>query len=209
MGGDMKMKVVLWVVMMAAFGHGLCGAQAPHGIGGFVLGTDISQYQQLLNMASDLPIRHMEYIREVEIRHMQGFKSGLIHYGACAEPGKIVRIKLKYDDSSKKFYGMLLERYKQRFGEPSEWLGDPFHIVIAWKWAFVDEHRNRISLVLQHNTKDVEEKLGNSVKLAMTNWIEKERDCFEQTKAAPDPSEKAGHPIRARDTVDWDRFIPE
>ena len=49
----------------------------------------------------------------------------------------------------------------------------------AWKWSFVDEQKNhRISLILQHNTKDEQEKMGNSVKLTNTTLIEEDNLCY-------------------------------
>ena len=119
-----------------------------------------------------------ENIEEVEIKFTQGFKSGLIAYGTCARPGNIVRIKLKYADSSKKFYKDLLKRFKKQFGEPDEYRGDPFHIVVAWKWSFVDQQNHRISLILQHNSMDEQEKKGNSVKLTNTNLMEEDLLCY-------------------------------
>ncbi len=74
-------------------------------------------------MDTALPVRYAENIEEVEIKFTRGFKSGLIAYGTCARPGNIVRIKLKYGDSSKQFYKDLLKRFKKRFGEPDEYRG--------------------------------------------------------------------------------------
>ena len=46
------------------------------------------------------------------------------------------------------------------------------------KWSFVDKDGNRISLTLQHNAMDSEEKLGNAIKLTMTNLIEEDQRCY-------------------------------
>lgn len=160
-------------------------------------------------METAMPIRHMECLNEVETHEMEGFKSGLITYGTCASPGRIVRIKLKYADSTKKFYDRLLALFKKRFGEPVEWWGDPFHVVIAWKWLFVDRENNRISLLLQHNTKDQEEKMGNSVKLNMQNFIEDERRCCEERNLDSNEKPKKQAQVRKRrGPIDWDLFLP-
>ena len=82
-------------------------------------------------------------------------------------------------------------------------------MVTAWKWSFVDKENNRISLILQHNTKDEEEKMGNSVKLTMWNLIEDERRCFEEKY--PDfrkTSKKKAHVKKGSGSIDWDRLIP-
>ena len=158
---------------------GIAFADAPQQVGGFVLNQDIKKFEDRVIMDTALPVRYAENIEEVEIKFTQGFKSGLIAYGTCDQPGHIVRIKLKYADSSKQFYKDLLKRFKKRFGEPDEYRGDPFKIVDAWKWSFVDEQKNhRISLILQHNTKDEQEKMGNSVKLTNSTLMEKDHLCY-------------------------------
>ena len=95
----------------------------------------------------------------------------MIAYGTCSKPGHIVRIKLKYADASKKFYEDLLKQFKKSFGEPDEYRGDAFKIVIAWKWSFVDEENHKISLILQHNAMDEDEKIGNAVKITRNNFV--------------------------------------
>ena len=192
--------------MVVFLAWGICQAQpVPHGVGGFVLGEDIKRVERNLVMGSDLPIRHMEFIREMEIKNVDGFKSGLVAYGTCNAPGRIIRIKLKYADASKKMYEQLLKRFKKRFGEPDEWRGDPFGIVLAWKWSFVDSQNHNISLVLQHNTRDVEEKIGNAVKLTLTGQLLKEREChrkkFPETQKPP----KSGDSGKK---TNWNMLVP-
>ena len=205
----MKTILILSLGLMLFLYPATCPAQAPSQIDGFVLGKNISEYKDRVKMETAMPIRYAEYLTEVETNSTDEFKSGLISYGSCAVPGRIVRIKLKYADSTKKFYEALLKNYKTRFGEPLEWRGDPFHIVIAWKWSFTDSRNNQISMILQHNTRDEEEKLGNAVKLTMTNLLEQERICFEKkypdhpTAKPPQQSEKKS------DSVRWDRLLPK
>jgi hypothetical protein len=200
------MKNILFYLILLSIGidSGICMAEAPSQVGGFQLGADISRYKDRLDMDTALPIRYAESIKEVEIRQTGLLSSGLIAYGTCAAPGKVVRIKLKYADSGRDFYDNLLARFEKKFGKPDEWRGDPFHIVIAWKWSFVDKSKNRISLILQHNKQDTDEKIGNSIKLTLTDAIERERRCYE--KAHPElsgaPSWKTQLPI------DWDLLIP-
>jgi hypothetical protein len=152
-------------------------AQTPTGIGGFELNTDIKQYEPFLKASTTLPMRFMEGISEVETQKRPGFKSGYIAYGTCAAPGKVVRIKLKYKNTSKSFYKELLEAYQDKFGK-AKWLGDPFHVISTWKWSFEDVD-TRVDLYLQHNLSNAEEKLGNSVKITMLNLVRDEISCFE------------------------------
>jgi hypothetical protein len=184
-------------------------AEAPHQVAVFKLNTDIAAIKDWVIMETALPIRYMENIEEVEIRPIEGFKSGLIAYATCSAPGHIVRIKLKYADSSKKFFEKLMDNMKEKFGEPDEYRGDPFHILISWKWSFVDKDGNQISLTLQHNTMDTEEKMGNAIKLTMTNLIEEDQHCYEVK--ALDQREK----LRQRESktlstglTGWNLYVP-
>lgn len=205
----MKTLRISILMILVGFWPGLILAQAPHQVGGFVLGKHISEYKEFLKMDSMMPMRNRTFIHEVEVAELEGYKSGLIWVGNCADPGRIVRIKLKYIDSSRKFYNELLKRYKKRFGEPSEWRGDPFHIVIAWKWSFVDANNKTISLILQHNTKDEEEKIGNSVKLTIWDLIKEEQRCAEQKSADMQKSSRKKKRGEKSKSIDWDRLIPQ
>jgi hypothetical protein len=168
--------ICLNIVALVVSGNCLAG-NAPHQVGVFVLNQNISNFKDYVIMETALPIRHMENIEEVEIKPIEGIKSGLIAYATCSAPGHIVRIKLKYQDSDKKFFENLLKRVKKKYGEPEEYRGDPFHIFIAWKWSLKDNDGNRISMTLQHNSQDTEEKRGNAIKLTMTNLIEEDQRC--------------------------------
>ncbi|UCH21614.1 MAG: hypothetical protein JSU83_24500 [Deltaproteobacteria bacterium] len=181
-------------------------AEAPHELAGFVLGGEFRDYKDRLKPETILPIRYFETLKEAEAKDIEGFKTGLITFGTCTEPWRIVRFKFKYANSSKKFYNQLLKRFKERFGEPGEWRGDPFHIVLAWKWSFIDTENNSISLILQHNTRDQEEKMGNSVKMTMWNLIEKENQCFESKHV--ESVKKASKSNRKSKRIDWNLFIP-
>ncbi|MFP4477282.1 MAG: hypothetical protein ACLFOY_17095 [Desulfatibacillaceae bacterium] len=177
-------------------------ARAPHEIGGLRLGDDIENHADLLRSGSDLPIRYFESVREMEVKDTPGYKSGTVSYGNCRHEGKILRIKLKYLDSSRQFYEMLLSRYKKRFGEPDVWRGDAFGLIRAWKWSFTDQKGHDLSLVLQHNTKVDYETMGNSVKLTdRTMWTE-EYECHERRNPEPPDKPVTGEP-------DWEKFLPQ
>ena len=205
----MKIKLIFGLALFLLFAPGVTRAEAPHQVGGFTLGQNIEAYKDRVIMDTALPIRYSENMEELEIKYTQGFKSGLITYGTCAKPGQIVRIKLKYADSSKDFHKDLLKQFKKRFGEPDEYRGDPFGIVKAWKWSFVDKQNHRISLNLQHNAMDAEEKRGNAVKMTNTTLIEEDRLCYKRKQL--DHREK----LRQREwkavnpeLTGWDLFVP-
>ncbi len=206
----MKKKLFIITNLVFLWVAGICLAgQAPHQVGVFVLNRDIADFKDYVIMETALPIRHMENIEQVEIKPFKGLKSGLIAYATCTAPGHIVRIKLKYKDPSKKFFENLLKRIKKKYGEPNEYQGDPFHIVIGWKWTFIDKNSHRITMTLQHNAMDTEEKIGNSIKLTHRGLIEEDLKCY-KIKAL-DQREK----LRQRDwkvmtpgLSGWDLYVP-
>jgi hypothetical protein len=203
---EFLMNKLLFILFCISTGFlsGTCLAEAPSQVGGFQLGADISAYKDRVDMNSALPIRYADFITEVEIKKTDLLPSGLIAFGTCAAPGKVVRIKLKYADSGRDFYDDLLARFKIKFGQPDEWRGDPFHIVTAWKWSFVDRSKNRISLILQHNKQDTDEKIGNSIKLTMTDAVDRERQCYE--KSHPVVRESLSEKTSVE--LDWDLLVP-
>jgi hypothetical protein len=201
----MTKKMLFLIVIGIALAHGTCLAEAPSQVAGFKLGADISLYKDRVDMNTALPIRYADSISEVEINPTGLLANGLIAYGTCADPGKVVRIKLKYADSGRDFYNKLLSQFEKKFGKPDEWRGDPFHIVIAWKWSFVDKAKNRISLILQHNKLDTDEKIGNSIKLTLTDAIEKERLCYEKSH----PATSTPPAVAPDSQIDWGLLIPK
>lgn len=143
----------------------------PHEVGGFALGSDISEYPDAMNT---------NYLKEMVITDWHGFRKGVISYGICKYPDKIVKIDLKYEDQSKEYFQMLLAEYKKRFGPPDEWKGDSFGILHIWKWFFTDSENRAVSLLLQHNLRNPNEAIGNVVKLSYPAMMEEERECFNQ-----------------------------
>lgn len=167
----------------------------PLEINGFKLGASIEEYDF---------INYRNYLKEVVVDNIGGFRRGSIAYGTCERPGEIIRIKLKYKDNTRKFYKQLLKRYTKKFGKPEEFTGDSFGIVLSWKWRFQDKDNNYISLTLQHNQKNLNETVGNMVKLSMPDRIEAERKCFLKTceeSKIQCPASMMGE--------DWDNLIPK
>lgn len=185
------------------------GSKAPHQVGGFVLGDDIKNYGEKVDLSSALPIRYADYLKEVAIRDIPGFRAGLVYYGACDAPDKIVRIRLKYADSSQKFYKEVLEKITNRFGKPTEWRGDAFGAVLAWKWSLPRADGGRVSMILQHNNKDEEQSMGNTIKLTLTSQLEKERVCYLKSHpAAAEGKSGAGKDAPKRAAADWLLLLP-
>ncbi len=172
--------------------------EIPHEIGGFRLGEDITEYSE---------IEYSNYLKEVVVTDWYGFRNGIISYGICAFPGRIVRISMKYEDSSKDFFDELLKKYRDKFGKPSIWGGDAFGILSKWKWVFTDENNLRVNLILQHNLKNDNENIGNMVKLYYPDREREERICFiEQCEI--NKSEEQQKQILERKEKNWDYLIP-
>jgi hypothetical protein len=187
------------------------GAEAPRTVAGLTLGQPIRNFAEIVIMETALPVRYAEHLHEVETRPIEGFKTGLVGYGTCQKDHPVVRIKLKYADGSRAFFDELIGRFKKAFGEPDEYRGDPFQNVIAWKWAFTDKAGQRISMILQHNEMDEDEKLGNALKLTLLDALEEEARCFR--KKATEQGEKLRHrregPALKPAVSGWDRYLPK
>jgi hypothetical protein len=199
-----KKYIFIFFFSLILFFNTQAYAKFPVHLGGFTLGDDITNYSQLVNIGPCQKIIATPYIGEVKVLRTE-FKSGLISYGLCDRPNKILKIKLKFADSSKKFFKKLLARYEKNIGPPSEYKGDSFQAMIAWKWSFQNKKKEKISLILQHNLVDEDQKIGTAVKLSLTSQIEKERACF--MAEYPDKKKKRSLPQISHETM-WDLFIP-
>lgn len=196
------------IICCLIFLPAVCGAaDVPHEIGGITLGAGIGAFEHRFVPGSELPVRYLESMKEIEVRKTPGFKTGLVYYGTCQTPSRIVRIEFKYQNTSEAFYRDLLKRFKQQLGEPNEWRGDPFHIVVGWKWGFIDKNGNDISLILKHNKRDEEKKEGNYVKMTMWNLMRLESECY-QNKLL-DEAKKTDRAARTDDPIDWDLLVPK
>jgi len=206
------MHRVMMAMMLAAVLAAVPGAagEVPFSVGGFTLGRPIETVADRVIMETALPVRFMENLHEVEIRPIEGFKSGLIGFGTCRQPSAIVRIKLKYEDGSIGFFDELLRRFKKNYGDPTEYMGDPFRVFISWKWSFADDGGNRISLTLQHNQQDEDEKMGNAVKLTLHNHLEDDARCFKENRLERRTAlRQRAAPSGKAATSDWDLFVPK
>ncbi len=198
------------VAILLLFPNHASADKAPSKIAGITLGEQISTFVDLVQMESSIVLRDRQYLREVNIREIDGYKSGTVDFGNCSKPGQIVRIKLKYEYEDKDFYDELLEKFKKNFGEPDDWRGDPFHVIIAWKWSFRNENGNSISLILQHS-RDEEYKWGNSVKFTNTTLMEQEELCYEKKNQEEGGSKetKSASKRRKLSEKDYQLFIPQ
>ena len=194
---NLRLLPVFIILIFAIFLAVVCAsAESPREIAGFRLGAKISDYKDSIVPVTALPLRHSEFLSEVDVKPPAGYKSGYITYGNCDQAERIVRIKLKYDREDKELFNDLVERFKEKFGAPSEYKGDAFRACLAWKWNFNDSSGDKIGLLLEHNCEQDEDiSTGNSIKLTFRSEIEKERACFEkkynEAKQGENSDEKA------------------
>ena len=163
---------------------------APSSVGGFTLDRSVEEF----------PVEgYAYYLNEMIYTDLKGYRKAFITYGACRNKGKILRIKLKYENKSFDFFKELLSRYREKFGTKPKFSGDQFGNVRAWKWSFTDDQGRRVNLELQHNLRDDEESIGNMVKLSLPDLMNEERRCFNELH---DPEEEA------TGEADWEDLIP-
>ena len=165
-------------------------SKVPSSVGGFTLDRSVEEY----------PVEgYPYYLNEMIYTDLKGYRKAFITYGACRNKGKILRIKLKYENKSFDFFKELLSRYREKFGTKPKFSGDQFGNVRAWKWSFTDDQGRRVNLELQHNLRDDEESIGNMVKLSLPDLMNDERRCFNELH---DPEEEV------TGEADWEDLIP-
>ncbi len=174
----MSKAIPLLVVLILSFLPAAFAGEAPKSIVGVALGSRIEDNRDKLDMDTAAPIWRAEYLVKAALRRIKGYESGYVVYGACKAPGRIVRIKLNYENDTKEFFDDLLSALTNRYGKPSEWRGNPFGTLKVWKWSFKDEAMNSISMIIQrYEGEDDAFTPGNSIKLAVTNYAEEEKAC--------------------------------
>lgn len=170
----------------------------PHEVGGFSLGSDISEYPDAMDT---------NYLKEMVITDWRGFRKGIISYGICKHSNKILKIRFKYENSDKKYFHKLLKEFEKMYGEPDEWKGDSFGILHVWKWYFIDTDKKKVSLTLQHNLRNPNETIGNMVKLSYPDLLDEERLCFnemcEEMKSDQDKQR-----LEELKKPDWQYLVP-
>lgn len=174
-------------------------AATPHEIANIKLGAKVEDYPDL---------EYSNFLKEIVVMDWHGFRKGIVSYGICDSPGVIVKLQMKYEDSSKAFFNTLMKRYKNKYGAPNEWKGDSFGIKHIWKWYFVDAEGRKVNMILQHNLQDTSQSLGNQVKLYYPEMIEKEHLCFlKQCEEISSPEHKK-RKEQLKETS-WDYLIPQ
>jgi hypothetical protein len=204
----MKAIIVCLLVLGMLSYPGVALAETPHEVAGFRLGESIKKYENAIDKGTSVPMWQREYLSEVESKPIAGYKCVYLTYGTCDPNEPILRIKVKYERDDENFFDGLMTGFKKRFGEPSEYKGDVFRMVVAWKWTFTDKEGNQISMTLQRNNQDDEESpKGNSLKISMTNLVDRERRCY--LKKHPELQKSRQGAGKSSSQIDIEQFIPK
>lgn len=173
-------------------------AKAPHEIAGIALGSDVNDYPDIVQN---------NFLQEVVVTDWHGFRKGTISYGTCKNIDQILKMDMKYDETSEEFHKQLLGKFRAQFGEPDAWQGDSFGVMRIWKWQFIDDNNNPVSLVLQYNGKNSNETIGNMVRLSYPEKIAEERLCFNEICRST--NDKADEKRREeKKKSGWSYFVP-
>jgi hypothetical protein len=181
-GGSQMMKVFVFLglallIMALAMP---AAAKMPKSLAGITLGEDLKSCQGMVQEDSKGVAEDYPYLNEVTIPpgKIPGVRLGKVAYGNCADPGKVVRIKLKLGRPDRDLFKELKKLYTQKWGDPGQYRGDPFQNVVAWKWSFKDGDA-KVSLILS-NSRDPEEGPGNRIKMTLTSMMAQERKCWQK-----------------------------
>ncbi len=195
---SMPRLILCCLAVTISVGPVIASEQAPTEIAGIALGSRVDAYPDIIRS---------NFLKEVVVTDWHGFRNGVISYGSCRYKGEILKIDMKYEDKSKNFYETLLAKFREKYGAPGSWAGDSFGVMLIWKWQFVDSDNNKISLSLQHNSKNIDETIGNMVKLSFPEKIDEERRCFvDMCKQHQQGTDEARREELKK--TDWSYLIP-
>lgn len=193
--------VLLW--LSASFAQ---AGNIPTSLAGIELGADVSTVDHCYMPSTDIPLAEERHLNEIDLeaQFVPGIKSGSVAYATCSQKGRIVRIKLKFDDPTREFYDDLLKRYEKAFGKAHEWRGDPMQTILSWKWNFKDASGKKINVELTHSD-DEDYKTGNFVKMSYRSLWEEESACLKGNAAsgAAGPSKPT-----PKNKLDYSQLVP-
>jgi hypothetical protein len=204
---DMK-KSVFGILFL--FGQMICTAsfahEAPKSIGPVTLGANVSDLQAEVDVGASVPLGGADFLMRAPLKSLQGFESGYVVYGKCKEKGRVVRVKLKYEDDEVRFFNEVLAALRKRYGKPTEWKGNPFGTLKIWKWSLRDARLHSIGLQLQYYEGDDDAFTpGNSIKLTHTTYLEEEKACYDAKKKSVKRESKPGSP---EVQIDFESYLP-
>lgn len=155
---------------------------APVSVAGFRLGDDISRYQALCDVEQGRAIPDAPFLLEACLypQALNGIRGGSLIYGSCANPGKVMGVKIKFAEMSKRLFKNLLGRYTKRFGDPTAYKGDPQRSVVAWEWDISGSEGRHVKVLLMYST-DPATRPGVSIQMTDHSLLELEFTCYRKS----------------------------
>ena len=180
-------------------------AELPLTIAGITLGQDIEQFRDFCMSETEMGLRDQPFLNELSIdpSKFDGMRGGSIDYGNCQDFGRIVRLKLKFQEQyGRDLFNKLLKLYKKELGEPDAWKGNVFHTIVAWEWT-IREGDEFVEILLMYS-EDPEVRPGVSIKATYRSQWHRERLCY--TKMRHRINQKA---LQSQKSLDLGQFLPQ
>lgn len=175
---------------------------APMELAGLRLGSDIAECAEHVDQTTAAKGFFRPHLEMVALKPREGLRSAYADYGTCKNKGRIVRIKVNYNDGSLAFFEKLLAELKKRYGQPEDWRGNPFGTLRAWKWS-IPSGNDRISMVLMYyEGDDGEYTEGNSLRITSRNMVEEEDQCYLHKRKDGDSVKEIHKPSNISE-MDW------
>jgi hypothetical protein len=201
-------RPVFWILFV--IGQLTCSTtfahEAPKSIASITLGATVSDLQDKVDLGSAVPLGGASFLMRAPLKPVMGFESGYVVYGNCKEKGRILRVKLKYENDDEAFYNEVLSVLRKRYGKTTEWKGNPFGTLKIWKWSLKDAAHHSISIQLQRYEGDDDAFTpGNSIKLSDVDRLDEEKACYESKKKGLKGERLDRAPA---EKVDFESYLP-
>jgi hypothetical protein len=184
-------------------------AEAPQELAGIRLGQTVEAMGDRLVPAGANRAFHRPFIGIMPVAPVPGYRSGYVDYGLCAKPGRIVRIKMHYNDDSLAFFNRVMAALTKRYGDPKEWRGNAFGTLRTWKWGLRSGDGQPVSLILMHyEGEDGAFTEGNSIRIAATSMVREEERCQAEKQATIQGRAAAQSEARDAQSLGPDWFLP-
>ncbi|WP_285907369.1 hypothetical protein [Pseudodesulfovibrio pelocollis] len=196
----MKKPIALTLLAMMLAATPCLAGELPLTLAGFTLGQDMARYEQHCEGPA-LIIPDIPFLTEMNLSPdaVPGIRGGSLTHGNCLGERKLLRVKLKFHETSQKFFNELVKEYTARFGKPGSYQGDAFRNVIAWQWDFSSDGQAMSVMVMW--SRDKEMRPGVSIKMTLESGVQAEYECF--LTASDRQARRAPTAIRSLDD-----FIP-
>lgn len=200
----MKRVLLTLLVVLLLTSSALAEESAPLSVAGIRLGDDFHQYEDILRMEHAGAMSDAVFLDEALIQTgaIHGVRGGSVIWGNCANKGRVVRIKIKFADTSRDLFKRLLARYEEKFGQPDTYKGDSFRNVIAWEWEIADDDGRHVKILLMYSV-DPSIRPGVSIKMTDQALLDLEFACYKERYRSKYRAEEEAGKIE-----DLDMFIP-